>query len=352
MHAMNQHRIASRGAGRLAPVFARALPLLCAAVLLSAATLARAQSGQILAPTEGPIAGIQETPASRLAQPETTMILGATRAGTRLVGVGDRGLVLLSDDDGSTYRQAAAVPTRATLTAVCFVDDKTGWAVGHWGVILATRDGGENWTLQRDDRTVDQPLFSVWFKDGKSGVAVGLFSLLLTTSDGGATWEKSQLPSLPGARKVDTNLFALFPDMHGGLLIAGEQGMVYRSDDLGHGWKPLPTGNKGTLWTGIALHDGTLVVAGLRGKILRSADQGRSWTAMASGTESSITSLMELPGGKLFATALDGVSLTSDDGGRTFAVLQRVEPLALTTVVPRADGTPILFSTSGVVRAQ
>jgi photosystem II stability/assembly factor-like uncharacterized protein len=342
-------RMDRRGAGRAA-LFAAALAPLCAAALLAAAPAARAQSGQILAPTEGPIAGIQETPASRLAQPETTMILGATRAGTRLVGVGDRGLVLLSDDDGRSWRQAAAVPTRATLTAVSFVDASNGWAVGHWGVILATRDGGEHWTLQRDDRAVDQPLFAVWFKDGKSGVAVGLFSLLLTTSDGGATWEKGQLPAQPGVRKVDTNFFALFPDIRGGLLIAGEQGMVYRSEDLGHTWKPLPTGNKGTLWAGAALRDGTLVVAGLRGKVLRSTDLGRAWTAVASGTESSITSLTELPGGRLLATALDGVSLTSDDAGRTFTVQQRVEPLALTTAVPRADGAPILFSTSGVVR--
>jgi len=328
----------------------RLVPALCAAVLLCTLPAARAQSGQILAPTEGPIAGIQETPASRLAQPDATMILGATSAGRRLVGVGDRGLVLLSDDDGRSWRQATAVPTRATLTAVHFADEKVGWAVGHWGVILATHDGGENWTLQRDDRTVDQPLFSVWFKDARAGVAAGLFSLLLTTSDGGATWEKAQLPAAPGARKVDTNLFALFADAHA-LYVAGEQGMVYRSDDVGHTWKPLPTGNKGTLWAGVALRDGTLVVAGLRGKVLRSTDQGRTWTVVASGTESSITSLTELPGGRLYATALDGVSLTSEDAGRTFAVQQRVEPLALTCAVSRADGTPVSFSIAGVVRA-
>jgi photosystem II stability/assembly factor-like uncharacterized protein len=349
MPAMIPRRLSRAAASRSAPapLYAAAL---CAAVLYAAVPSVHAQSGQILAPTEGPIAGIQQTPAARLAQPESTMILGATRAGKRLVGVGDRGLVLLSDDDGRTYRQAAAVPTRATLTAVSFVDDSNGWAVGHWGVILATRDGGEHWTLQRDDRTVDQPLFAVWFKDARSGVAVGLFSLLLTTSDGGATWEKGQLPSPPGARKVDTNLFALFPDTHGGLLVAGEQGMVYRSDDLGHAWKALPTGNKGTLWAGVALHDGTLVVAGLRGKVLRSTDQGRNWTSVASGTESSITALAELPGGRLYATALDGVSLTSDDAAHSFTVQQRVEPLSLTTVVARSDGTPLWFSTAGVVR--
>jgi len=317
--------------------------------ILGLAGTACAQSGQVLAPTEGPIAGITQTPATRLAEPRTTMILGATRAGNRLVGVGDRGLVLLSDDEGQSFRQAAAVPTRATLTAVWFADAQHGWAVGHWGVILATKDGGENWTLQRDDRTVDQPLFSVWFRDAGHGVAVGLFSLILVTQDGGASWEPAHLPRPTGAQKIDTNLFCLFPDAQGNVYVAGEQGMVYRSENNGRDWTALPTGSKGTLWAGVALRDGSLVVAGLRGKVLRSRDRGKTWTAVASGTDSSITALAELPGGVLMATALEGVSLTSSDAGQTFTPTTRVVPVSLTALTWRKDGTPVLFSTAGVV---
>ena len=39
------------------------------------------------------------------------------------------------------------MPTSVTLTAVRFADAQHGWAVGHGGVILATQDGGEQWTL-------------------------------------------------------------------------------------------------------------------------------------------------------------------------------------------------------------
>jgi photosystem II stability/assembly factor-like uncharacterized protein len=329
---------------------AHLLHSLRAAILGLLAQAALAQSGQVLAPTEGPIAGIQESPASRLAQPDRTMILAAVRAGSRLVGVGDRGLVLLSDDDGASWRQAAAVPTRATLSGVSFSDAMHGWAVGHWGVILATLDGGEHWALQRDDRNVDQPLFSVWFQDGNNGVAVGLFSLVLVTHDGGAHWRKVRLPPAPGGQKVEINLFSLFADAKGGAYIAGEQGMVYRSEDIGEHWIALPTGNRGTLWAGVALQDGTLVVAGLRGKVLRSTDRGRSWKAVDSGTQSSITSLIVSAKGGLLGTALDGVSLSSADGGRTFERTQRVEPTPLTAMVLRGDGPPIFFSTAGVVQ--
>ena len=278
------------------------------------------------------------------------MILGAARAGDRLVAVGDRGLVMLSDDQGASFRQAAAVPTRATLTAVHFVDAQNGWAVGHWGVILATHDGGEHWQLQRDDLTVDQPLFSVWFANAHDGVAVGLFSLLLLTHDGGASWERGKLPAAAGAQKIDTNLFALFGAPGGPIMIAGEQGMVFASTDAGRSWSAHPTGNKGTLWAGAALRDGTLVVAGLRGKILRSRDQGRSWQSVDSGTQSSITALAQMPDGRLLATALDGVSLSSTDSGASFTLVQRVEPISLTAIVARTDGSPLYFCVDGVVR--
>ena len=57
-------------------------------------------------------------------------LLAVAPAGPRLVAVGDYGVILLSDDAGATWRQAAAVATRNMLTAVAFADAKRGWAVG------------------------------------------------------------------------------------------------------------------------------------------------------------------------------------------------------------------------------
>ena len=56
-----------------------------------------------------------------------SLLLDAVKAGDRIVVVGERGHVLLSDDQGASWRQAK-VPTRATLTAVYFVDAQNGWA--------------------------------------------------------------------------------------------------------------------------------------------------------------------------------------------------------------------------------
>ena len=80
-----------------------------------------------------------------------------TRAGDRLVAVGQRGHVVVSSDGGATWKQAQ-VPVSSDLVAVYFVDAKQGWAVGHDGVILHTADGGEYWELQLDGRKANDLL--------------------------------------------------------------------------------------------------------------------------------------------------------------------------------------------------
>src|SRR5882672_11064431 len=55
---------------------------------------------------------LRQLPAMHLASPARAGMLSATSAGKRIVAVGDHGTVLLSDDDGRTWRQAHDVPTR------------------------------------------------------------------------------------------------------------------------------------------------------------------------------------------------------------------------------------------------
>ncbi len=55
----------------------------------------------------------------------------STKAGNRLVAVGERGIVLLSDDAGLNWKQVD-VPVSVTLTGVQFVSPMKGWAIGHF----------------------------------------------------------------------------------------------------------------------------------------------------------------------------------------------------------------------------
>ena len=317
--------------------------------LLALCGIAQA-TDQVSAPVVKP--QLQILAAEHFSAASTAQILAATRAGKRIVAVGDHGVVLLSDDDGKTYRQAKTVPVSSTLTAVAFADANTGWAVGHWGAVVKTTDGGESWVLQRNDNKVDQPLFSVYFKNAQEGWAVGLWSLMLHTADGGATWSTVTLPPPPGTKKADRNLYAIFADAKGSLFVACEQGRVIRSTDGGTTWTYAETGYAGSFWTGVALQDGALLVGGLRGTIYRSADGGDSWQASKTAFKSSVTDIVQQPDKSAIAVALDGVTLRSVDDGVTFSGTKRTDRLSLTAVVDTQAGMARLFSTNGPVKAQ
>ncbi|MGB8418664.1 WD40/YVTN/BNR-like repeat-containing protein [Paraburkholderia sp.] len=285
--------------------------------------------------------------AEHVAAATNVPVLGVARGGSRIVTVGDHGVVLLSDDDGKSYRQARVVPTNLTLAATYFVGSRKGWAVGHGGVIIATEDGGETWQLERSDMSVDQPLFSVYFRDEKEGWAVGLWSLMLHTTDGGRHWSQLAVPVPLGGKKADKNLYSIFSNGNGTLLMTSEQGLVLRSTDDGATWDYVKTGYSGSLWTGIGLRDGTLLVGGLRGSVLRSEDNGKTWSTVRSDLASSITAFGEQSDGSVVAVGVDGAVLKSTDGGRSFNGKTLSGREALTAVLPQAGAAAHLFSDGG-----
>jgi photosystem II stability/assembly factor-like uncharacterized protein len=315
------------------------LPIL---VCASTAALSQGSAGAGSQPV-----ALKPTPAAILTTASQSMILGADWAGARTVAVGDLGIILLSDDEGRTTRQAKTVPISSTLTSVAFVDERRGWAVGHWGAILATQDGGESWQVQRLAVQEDRPLFSVHFFDKDHGVAVGLWSLVLTTDDAGKSWTQRTIPAPPGSKKADLNLLGLFTDGQDTLYAAAERGMVLKSDDHGSTWTYLETGGQGSLWCGTALDDKVLLVGGQRGAIYRSADHGATWSRIDSGGKSSITSFVHR-GPLVLAVGLDGYSAVSKDGGQTFEASERSDRLSLTTALASPSGKWLIWSRRGV----
>lgn len=327
------------------------LNLKLGALAVAAVVVGQLNTGVALAADAAPAIN-PAVPAEHVAAALTTGMLAAQRAGNRIVVVGNHGAILLSDDDGKTFRQAKAVPTRATLTAVTFSDEKHGWAAGHWGVILHTADGGENWTMQRSDIATDRPLFSVYFQNASEGWAVGLWSLMLHTTDGGKTWSEVTVPVPEGAKKADANLYAMVGANDGALYVAAERGLLLKSADGGKTWAYCQTGEKGSLWSALVLRDGSVLAGGLRGALIRSADGGRTWASVRpDGFLSSVTALAQGADGRVTAVGLDGLVLSSQDNGATFKGDLRSDHLPLAAVVARM-GAPLLFSQGGPVTGE
>lgn len=294
---------------------------------------------------------LQAEPAVMADNATAATMLDAVWAGERMVAVGDHGVVLLSDDQGKSFRQARSVPVSTPLTGVSFADAQHGWAVGHWGAILASSDGGDSWQIQRLSSEEDRPLFAVHFFNARQGVAVGLWSLVLTTDDGGKTWAEQTLDAPSGSSRADLNLMGLFADAQGAVYAAAERGQVLRSDDQGKSWRYLDTGYEGTLWSGAVLADGSLLVGGQRGTLLHGSAQGQDWRRVPLESKSSVTAIA-VSGPQVVVAGLDGLMVRSGNGGRAFREQRTADGVSLTAALLNGNADPVLFSRRGVVPIQ
>lgn len=59
-------------------------------------------------------------------------------------------LILSSDDRGETWH-TANTGISTPISAITFANETHGWAVGEFGVVLTTRDGGQSWRVQRGE---------------------------------------------------------------------------------------------------------------------------------------------------------------------------------------------------------
>ena len=296
-------------------------------------------------------AGAEEAVEAPLAI-ESLLIDGAA-AGSRLVVVGERGHILISDDDGTSWTQAR-VPTRVLLTAVHMHDERTGWAVGHDAVILRTGDGGESWTVVHQAPDEELPLLDVWFRNERAGFAVGAYGYFLATEDGGETWTSRAIS------EDDFHLNALVPvadeksesqrPRPQRLYIAAEAGVAYRSDDGGRTWRELTSPYVGSWFGGLALDDNEVLLTGLRGHLFRSEDAGETWTQVPTGTNATLTGAARLPSGEIVITGLEGSVLSSRDGVRSVSSRRLPSREGISGALPLADGDVLLIGEFGVRR--
>lgn len=315
-----------------AAVFNRGLSFFGAAafgcgLFLSAPAVAQAQ----VLPDTGPLS---TTTMQRL------LLTDAVRSGNRIVAVGDRGYIVLSEDNGTTWKRATA-PAAPLLTAVRFIDAKTGWAVGHDSVILATSDGGDTWTQQFSAPAEQRPLLDVIFLDAKNGVAVGAYGAYFETSDGGKAWN---------ARKIladDKHLNGLVKLPDGKLVVLGEAGTILLSADAGKNWAPVVSPYKGSLFGGLVSEDGAVVAYGMRGRIFRSVDAGKTWTAVENASTASLMGGSLLPGGGIVLAGAAGTALVSRDGGKSFVPVATGSTRAYAKAIVGAPNSILLVGETG-----
>jgi len=322
-------------------------------------------------------------PSEKSGKTPSSMLLDVVNAGNRLVAVGERGHIVYSDDNGTTWNQAT-VPVSVTLTAACFPTPEKGWAAGHDGVVLRTTDGGKTWVKQLDGSRINElvleqvkrlmegasgqklerlrfflndakkgiqegpsrPLMALWFRNDREGIVVGSFGMILRTSDGGATWK----PILDRIDNPDGLHYYGIARAGNALFLAGEAGMLFRSDDFSESWKKLESPYQGSFF-GIAANPagGGIVAFGLRGTVVLSTDGGRAWTMTKSPTGATLAAGRFLSDGSLWLAGYDGTVLKSVNNGKSFTAMPDRFP-GCAALTETSDRYVVLAGSGGVKR--
>lgn len=323
-----------------------------------------------------------DLPARENARAQHSLQLAVCAAGERLVAVGERGLVMLSEDAGRNWRQARNVPVSVALTDVHFVSASHGWAVGHSGVVLHSADGGETWQRQLDGNQAavvirddarrradageegaaaalrsaeylvsdgpDKPFLGVRFSDERNGYVVGAYGIALATRDGGKSWQ-SLVGSIPNPR--GKHLYQVRAE-GAALLVSGEQGALFRSDDAGASFSVIETPYEGTFFGALELRGDALLAYGLRGNAWRSDDAGASWEQVELGQPNTVTTSLQLADGALLLADEGGRLLRSDNAGRSFVSLPVSGGTGITGMTETADGALVLSGARGLARIE
>lgn len=103
--------------------------------------------------------------------------------------VGSNLSIQSSSDKGATWK-LAQLGGDAQLTTVQFVDAQFGVAMGEFGTVATTSDGGKSWKKSNLPQKDYYP-YAVVFTDKNNGWVSGLAGVNMHTTDGGKTW-KSQ----------------------------------------------------------------------------------------------------------------------------------------------------------------
>lgn len=197
------------------------------------------------------------------------------------IAVGQSGTILIRRD--GKWQQVKS-GTDARLLSVAVNDAGLAFAVGGFGTVLKSADGGQSWQPVTFDwqeilgDVLEPHMYGVDVSETGVVTIAGEFELIIRSSDGGATWEI--------LHKGDSSLFALELNADGSGYAVGQEGKILRTADGGKTWDKLSAGTQANLLDVLTDRDGTVHITGIRA-LLSSSDGGKSWTSVDAGDVSS-----------------------------------------------------------------
>jgi photosystem II stability/assembly factor-like uncharacterized protein len=177
------------------------------------------------------------------------------------------GQIFHSTDGGQSWTLKATV-TGTNLQMIQFFDLQEGWVIGG-DAFYHTLNGGQTWT--RSTVPPNTWAYGARFFDRLHGVAVGEYGNIVRTTDGGTSWQTIQ-PQGSGQRLWDIEYSGADT-----VFLAGDNGVISRSTNAGATWASIQSGGA-AMTHGFDSVDARHAWAGQdAGEIVYTLNGGRQW---------------------------------------------------------------------------
>lgn len=230
--------------------------------------------------------------------------------GSNGIAVGAAGEVQTTEDGGKTWK-GGKVATDLALLGV-HTDAVRTLAVGQAGTGFVKNAGG---AWEKITTGTEKRLFGVSSNVGGLSAAVGEFGALLLSEDGGRTWHSLTLDWMQVGTEggAEPHLYAVDVSPEGLITAVGEFGLVLRSADRGRSWSVQ---NRGTasLFAIEFRDDGVGYAVGQDGYALKSTDHGLSWVCIDVGSKAILNGVHAAADGHVTISAMREMMVSSDDG--------------------------------------
>ncbi len=225
------------------------------------------------------------------------------------IAVGDRGSLVVTSDGGQTWERRDYDTRRAFLDIAMAGERQV--AVGQDGMII-WRDGDGEWT--EVEPITEERLLGVSLNRDGFGVAVGTFGTMIMTEDGGESWSDVDFDITEvtdGGYQAHINDVAVTED--GTTLAVGEFGLVLRSTADARDWQVVRRGES-SLFSIKMRGDGTGYAVGQEGTVSRSTDGGQTWTDLETGIDGNLLGVHADDNGHILAPGMRHMIYSDDDG--------------------------------------
>ena len=231
--------------------------------------------------------------------------------GPRGIAVGTFGTLLSSADGGATWvRESLAPANNLALLSVAIVGAHCV-VVGQSGLVFIA-DDCKTWKAVAP--IVPARLLSVAMNAQGVAYAVGGFGTILRSADWGKTWAAQSVDWKAFTKDgAEPHLYGVHVAADGTPTLVGEFELILRANAAGTQWKALHKGERSLFALSVG-ESGRAYAVGQSGAILASSDGGASWRELTSGTEAILTGILAGPKGQLLVSGINTLLLSPDEG--------------------------------------